>query len=127
MNEARGCQISQLLLIQQAIVDRVGKNRYAYLHRQEEPDGEFEEEEASQGEEEHGSQELLPSLPQASRRRDVRVVMAKGRTAQQRKFSAASNACIKVAESWPAFGRCMKSHLGGRKRRKKGGRRKGRR
>jgi hypothetical protein len=52
--------------------------------------------------------------------------MARKLTPQQERFKAAANACIKVAESWPAYGRCMKDHMPKKRRRSKG-RRKGRR
>jgi hypothetical protein len=46
--------------------------------------------------------------------------MAKRLTPQQRKFKAASNACIrKGPRSWSQFGRCMKSKLGGRRKTKR--------
>jgi hypothetical protein len=40
-------------------------------------------------------------------------------TQQQKRFGAASRTCMASSSAWPAFGRCMKSELGGRKKAKK--------
>jgi len=39
-------------------------------------------------------------------------------TAQRKRFKSASAFCIKEAGSWGAFGKCMKSKLGGRQAQK---------
>jgi hypothetical protein len=50
--------------------------------------------------------------------------MARKLNAQQRKFKAASNACIKKGpRSWDQFGKCMSGKLGGRRRKRRSRRR----